>query len=83
MSLVPVSTSNTALAGTPSFVFSIKLNSKNYLSWKTHFGLLLNLHNLHGFIDSSSATLAKLIPTSTIDPTPVSNPAYDDWFKKD
>jgi hypothetical protein len=46
-------------------------------------GPLLNLQNLYGFIDGTSAAPAITIPTSPTDPTPIPNPAYEEWFKKD
>jgi hypothetical protein len=85
MSLIAATSSSPipTQVGTATTAFTIKLNSKNYLSWKTQFRPLLNLHNFHGLIDGTSIAPAATIPTSATDTTPIPNPAYAEWFKKD
>jgi hypothetical protein len=84
MSLVPsVPAGATPVVGLPSSSFTIKLNNKNYLSWKTQFGPLLKLHKLNGLIDGTTVAPPLTIPTSPTDLTPLPNPDYDEWLKKD
>jgi hypothetical protein len=86
MSIIPSATTSpaaVAIAGTTSSSFSIKLNSTNYLAWKTQFGPLLNLQPHHGFIDGIATAPSKTIPTSSADATLINNLAYEAWFKKD
>jgi hypothetical protein len=90
MSLVSTSSAATTLAvstaasvNVSSSSFAIRLHATNYLAWKTQFVPLLNLYNLHGYIDGTTAAPPKTLPASSTDATPNPNPAYDDWFKKD
>jgi hypothetical protein len=84
MSIVPsVPAGATPPVGLPSSSFTIKLNNKNYLSWKTQFGPLLKLQKLDGFVDGTSVAPLLTFPTSPTDPTPIPNPEYDEWLKKD
>ncbi|KAJ8765425.1 hypothetical protein K2173_013183 [Erythroxylum novogranatense] len=73
--------SNTSINSSSSI--SIKLNSTNYLAWKTQFGPILNFQDLHGFIDGTTPSPSKTIPISDTNPTPKPNPEFVEWFKKD
>jgi hypothetical protein len=76
------STSSTP-AITTTHSFSIKLNPKNYLAWKTQFLPILNYQNLHGYIDGTLAPPPKTILSSGENPTSIPNPEFTQWFTKD
>lgn len=63
--------------------FSIKLTSRNYLTWKTQIIHLLNSQDLMGWIDGTNPPPPQTIPNTDNPPTPIVNPAYQSWFKKD
>lgn len=60
---------------------SLKLNTKNFLDWKTQFIPLLNYQNLNSFIDGSTDAPPKTIISTTTTPQEISNPAYQTWFQ--
>lgn len=65
------------LVSQPHHSFIIKLNSSNFLAWKTQFLPLLNCHNLQAHIDGGVPSPPKYITnpqTSQLAP----NPAYND-----
>jgi hypothetical protein len=74
--IVPISSSATSTVIVSSHSFSMKLNTKNYLAWKTQFIPILNYQNLNGIVDGTDSP-----PPKTVSSNP--NPEYDAWFKKD
>ena len=61
--------------------FSIKLNSRNYLSWRTQLLSLLNSLDLTGFIDGSKPAPSITIMSNDNPPVLIPNPDYQTWFK--
>ncbi|KAH1131434.1 hypothetical protein J1N35_002812 [Gossypium stocksii] len=59
---------------------SIKLNSTNYLSWKTQIKSILIGYDLFKFIDGTHPCQPKIIITN--DTTSI-NPAYQTWLRQD
>ncbi|GMI90813.1 hypothetical protein HRI_002750600 [Hibiscus trionum] len=59
---------------------SIKLNSANYLSWKTQIESILIDYNLFKFIDGSHPCPPK---TVTANNTTSNNSAYQTWLRQD
>ncbi|KAK3012114.1 hypothetical protein RJ639_010587 [Escallonia herrerae] len=68
---------------TSTHTFSVKLTSKNYVTWKTQFLPILNYQNLHGHIDGTSSPPPKTIVSPTAENLLIPNPEYEAWFKKD
>ena len=58
----------------------IKLYSKNYLDWKLQIKVILNGHDLMGYIDGSCPQPAVMISENN---TEKSNPAFTAWFRQD
>ena len=81
--IVPISSALTISFSTTNHSLSIKLTSRNFLTWKTQFQPLLNYHKLFGFIDGSTPPPPFTI-ISTNDPnTTTPNPEFTEWFQKD
>lgn len=75
VSSVPI-TSNLTLVNFPT---SLKLDSTNYLTWKTQTEALLRGLDLYKFIDGSYPA-----PTPTVDATGVTtHKDYTKWFRQD
>jgi hypothetical protein len=84
MDLVSASfSSSSASTVSSTHTFSIKLNSKIYLTWKTQFVPILNYQELNGFVDGTLPAPPKIVMSSDDDPSPIPNPEYERWFKKD
>ena len=81
--IIPISSSSTPSVSTTNHTLSIKLTSRNYLTWKTQFQPLLNYHKLSGFIDGSAPSPSTTIPSITNPNTEDPNPAYAEWYQKD
>jgi hypothetical protein len=79
--VVPNSSSTTPSVIASSYSFFVKLNTKNYLAWKTQFIPILNYQNLNGVVDGTVPPSPKTV--SSANAVQIPNPAYDDWFKKD
>ena len=81
--IVPISSALTMSSSTTNHSLSIKLTSKNFLTWKTQFQPLLNYHKFFGFIDGSTPPPSSTI-ISTNDPNTITpNPEFTEWFQKD
>ena len=81
--IVPISSALTMSSSTINHSLSIKLTSRNFLTWKTQFQPLLNYHKLFEFIDVSTPLLPFTI-ISTNDPNTITpNPEFTEWFHKD
>ena len=70
-------------AATTNHSLSIKLTSRNYLTWKTQFQPLLNYHKLTGLIDGSSPKPPENVTSANNTNQTAPNPAYLEWFQKD
>ena len=81
--LILAFSSTTSTPNTTQLNFSIKLNARNYLAWKTQLLLLLNSLDLTGFIDGSKPTPSVTTMSTDDLPTPISNPEFQQWFKRD
>ena len=73
------SSSNLPTSTTTNHSLSIKLTSRNYLTWKTQFLPLLNYHKLNGLIDGSMIAPLPTIPSPNNSGPPTPNPAYTEW----
>jgi hypothetical protein len=63
---------------TSTHSFSVKLNAKNYLAWKTQFIPILNYQNLNYLLSNPSPSPTILNAANDAIP----NPAYEEWFKQ-
>jgi hypothetical protein len=61
--------------------FSIKLTSKNYLTWKTQFVPMLNYQNLKGYVDGTLPEPPKTISDPTKPNEILPNLEYQTWFQ--
>ena len=64
---------------------TLKLNQKNYISWKSQFESFLSGQDLLGFVNGASpASLATLqVPQVGGQALAVPNPDYNEWFRAD
>jgi hypothetical protein len=60
-----------------------KLAKNNYSLWKAQVTLALRGVQMMGYVNGTTATPAKTVPTSATDATPITNPAYEEWEVKD
>ena len=56
--------------------FSVKLNSYNYLAWKTQMIPLFNSHNLLGFINGTTLAPSQTVMNTATLPEPITNPEF-------
>lgn len=75
------STSPSFVISNISHLISIKLDSTNFLLWKSLFRPVLRSHRLEGFIDGTKP--APPPETTSSDGKLVSNLAYFEWFERD
>ncbi|KAJ8624241.1 hypothetical protein MRB53_032771 [Persea americana] len=75
---------------TPAFLFSnignlisIKLDSQNYLLWKSRFLPVLRAHGMVGFVDGTCLCPPEFLLDSTGIPTQDVNPQYLAWIQQD
>ena len=78
--LVPAPHSSTSSNTSTQINFSIKLTSRNYLTWKTQFITLLNYHKLTGFIDGLIIAPSSTITSTDTPPQTTPNPEFSEWF---
>ena len=81
--IIPISSSSTPSVSTTNHTLSIKLTSRNYLTWKSQFQPLINYHKLSGFINGTIPSPSPTVPSTTNPNTTYLNPAYDEWYQKD
>ncbi|XP_010496781.1 PREDICTED: uncharacterized protein LOC104773814 [Camelina sativa] len=64
---------------------TLKLNQKNYISWKSQFESFLSGQNLLGFVNGSFSPPGAVIQVPHIggQVTTVQNPDYGEWFRAD
>jgi hypothetical protein len=75
--------SSYSILSTTSHSFFIKLNTKNYLAWKTQFIPILNYQNLHGILNGSNPQPSPTKASSSDPNMEEPNPEYEIWHKKD
>ena len=81
--VVPISSSPSSSSTSTQINFSVKLTARNYLAWKTQLIPLLNSQDLMSFVDGSQPPPSPTIMSTDTPPSPVPNPEFQPWFKKD
>ena len=81
--VVPISSSPSSSSTSTQINFSVKLTARNYLAWKTQLIPLLNSQDLMSFVDGSQPPPSPTFMSTDTPPSPIPNPEFQPWFKKD